>query len=161
MAAPNLQFIMAAILKRRGKVLESTRRIHALPHGSSILRLTLSLDHHWRADCRFQADLARLKVRKAKGTVNHWIVLSSHFPKVDGSNGGVTRLVKERGRTERGLRWAFSWRLRFFHQKWSPLRGSKRLEEEKLQLQKRRQERRRPTRRWKKCNPVRKKKRQL
>ena len=30
-----------------------------------------------------------------------------------------------------------------------------------LELQKRRQQRRRPTRRWKKCNPVRKKKRQL
>ena len=32
---------------------------------------------------------------------------------------------------------------------------------EKLQLQKRRQQRRRPTRRWKKCNPVRKKNKEL
>jgi hypothetical protein len=32
---------------------------------------------------------------------------------------------------------------------------------EKLQLQKRRLRRKRPSKRWKKCNPVRKKKRQL
>ena len=32
---------------------------------------------------------------------------------------------------------------------------------EKLQLQKRRQQRKRPTRRWKKCNPVRKKNKEL
>ena len=35
-----------------------------------------------------------LLARERKVTVNYWIVLSSHFPKVDGYNGGVRRLVK-------------------------------------------------------------------
>ena len=40
-------------------------------------------------------------------------------------------------------------------------KGEKRNNIEKLQLQKRRLRRKRPSKRWKKCNPVRKKKRQL